>query len=477
MNKNDKIKILVVASEVAPFAKTGGLGDVVGSLPKELRKHNIDVRVVLPKYKSIKESFFNDIEYLGDFNVALGWRNQKAGVLKKETEVTTYFIENDYYFGEDSYYGYENDNERFSFFCKAVLNMLQFIDFYPDIVHCNDWQTGPIPMLLNRVYKKFTAYKDIKTLYTIHNLQYQGSFNRETIELLDLHDECFDECEFYGQLNFMKAGILYCDKISTVSKTYAEEIKTLAYGYGLDGVLKENERKLIGILNGIDFDVNNPKTDSRLVVNYDISSVDKKRENKLALQKQLGLEERDILMISIISRLADQKGFDIILPIAEDILGSEVQLVILGTGEKKYEDFFRELQWKYSGRVSSNITFDDTLAQRIYASSDIFLMPSIFEPCGLGQMFSLRYGTIPVVRKTGGLKDTVKHFDEKNGEGNGFVFEHISSEGLSWALNEALGLYNNKQLWRKIVINAMDSDNSWDSSGNLYVELYKEILS
>ena len=355
--------------------------------------------------------------------------------------------------------------------------MLQFIDFYPDIIHCNDWQTGSIPMLLNRIYKKFTAYKNMKTLYTIHNLQYQGSFPKDTIEMLDLPRECFDECEFYGQLNFMKAGILYCDKISTVSKTYAEEIKTLAYGYGLDGVLKENEHKFVGILNGIDFDANDPKNDSRLVVNYDVTTMDRKKDNKLALQKQLGLEERDVPMISIISRLADQKGFDIILPIAEQILNSDIQFVLLGTGERKYEDFFRKLQWKYSGKLSTNIIFDDTLAQRIYASSDIFLMPSIFEPCGLGQMFSLRYGTIPVVRKTGGLSDTVKHFNEKSCEGNGFVFEHVSSQGLKWALNEALNLYSkDKTLWKKLVTNAMNSDNSWKNSGECYATLYEKML-
>ncbi|HCT64814.1 MAG TPA: glycogen synthase GlgA [Lachnospiraceae bacterium] len=476
MNENKPLKVLIVASEVAPYAKSGGLGDVTGSLPRVLKEQGVDVRVVLPKYKTIKTEYFSDTNFLGDFNVSLSWRNQKAGILEKSGDVTTYFVENDYYFGRDGYYGYQDDNERFAFFGKAVLDMLQFIDFYPDIIHCNDWQTGPIPMMLKETYSKFTFYKDIKTLYTIHNLQYQGRFSRETIEMFDVPWYCFDNCEFYGQLSYSKAGLMYADMISTVSKTYAEEIKTFQYGYGLDGVLRYRSDKLCGILNGIDYRTNNPETDERILINYGVDCIEKKKENKYELQKQLGMNVGDAPMISIISRLADQKGLDLVAWVAEQLLNYDIQLVVLGTGERRFEDFFRELEWRYKGRVSANILFDDTLAQRIYASSDMFLMPSLFEPCGLGQMFSLRYGTVPIVRKTGGLSDTVHHYNRETKEGNGFVFEHYTADGLMWAIKEGISVYNQgADEWNNVVINAMKSENSWRNSAKEYIAVYNKI--
>ncbi|MGE4214883.1 MAG: glycogen synthase GlgA [Anaerotignaceae bacterium] len=476
MNENKPLKVLIVSPEVAPYAKSGGLGDVTGSLPKVLKEQGVDVRVVLPKYKTIKTEYFADTNFLGDFNTSLSWRNQKAGILEKTGDVTTYFIENDYYFGRDSYYGYDDDNERFAFFSKAVLDMLQFIDFYPDIIHCNDWQTGPIPMLLKETYRKFIFYKDIKTLYTIHNLQYQGRFSRETMEMFDVPWNCFDNCEYYGQLSYTKAGLMYADMISTVSNTYAQEVKTFQYGYGLDGVLRYRSDKLCGILNGIDYRTYNPETDEKILFNYGVDTIEKKKENKYALQQQLGLNVGDAPLISIISRLADQKGLDLVAWVAEQLLNYNIQLVVLGTGERRFEDFFRGLEWRYKGRVSANILFDDTLAQRIYASSDMFLMPSLFEPCGLGQMFSLRYGTVPIVRKTGGLSDTVHHYNPETKEGNGFVFEHYTADGLIWAVKEALDVYNQgADEWKNVVVNAMKSENSWRNSAKEYIAIYNKI--
>lgn len=476
MVKSEPLKVLVVSSEAAPFAKSGGLGDVVGSLPRILKDRGADIRVVIPKYRSIKNEHFIGINYLGSFETILSWRKQPAGILLKDDGIKTYFVENDYYFGREGYYGYGDDNERFAFFCKAVLEMLRFIDFYPDIIHCNDWQTGPICMLLKEIYGKFTSYKNIKSLYTIHNLQYQGTFSRETMEMLGIPDYCYGNMEFYGQVSFMKSGLMYADAISTVSPTYAEEIKTFQYGYGLDGVMRLREDRLFGILNGIDYEANNPATDGRIDFNYDINSVEKKKLNKNELQKLLGLEQRDVPLISVISRLADQKGLDLVSWASEEMLNRDVQFVILGTGEKRLEDFFKGLQERHKGKVSANITFNDILAQKIYASSDIFLMPSLFEPCGLGQMFSLRYGTVPVVRKTGGLCDTVVHFNRETKNGNGFVFEHYTADGLMWAINQALETYYSDD-WITVVKNAMSCNYSWDKSADDYIKLYDKILS
>lgn len=475
MNENKSMKVLIISPEAAPYAKSGGLGDVIGSLPAALRKNGVDVRVVIPKYKSIKKELFAGCKYFGSFQTHLSWRKQPAGIIQKDGDFTAYFIENDFYFGRDEFYGYDDDNERFAFFCKAAIEMLQFIDFFPDVIHLNDWQTGPVCLLLKEYFNKFSDYKNIKTLYTIHNLQYQGKFPLDTLQMLEVSDWCFNNVEFYGSMNFMKAGLVYSDMISTVSETYAKEIKTFQYGYGLDGVMRSREDKLCGILNGIDYDKNNPETDKRIFVNYTIDSIDKKKQNKTELQKQLGLSVKDVPVISIISRLADQKGLDLVYWIADEMLSRDIQLIVLGTGEKRLEDLFSDLALKYPDKVSANILFDDTLAQRIYASSDMLLMPSLFEPCGLGQMIALRYGTVPIVRKTGGLSDTVTHFDKNTRQGNGFVFENYTSDGLLWAFNEALKVYYSND-WKYVVQNAMKSDYSWDTSAKKYIELYKKII-
>ena len=479
MKQAEKLKILIVSSEAAPFVKSGGIGDVVGSLPKALRKLGADVRVVIPKFRKIKNENYIDVEYLGCFDVKLGWRTQKAGVLFKNGEVPTYFIENDFYFGRDELYGYDDDNERFAFFSKAVLDMLPFVDFVPDIIHCNDWQTGPVPMLLRETYKKITYLKDIKTIYTIHNLQYQGNFDPSSMEMLDLPWYLYDNgtVEFYGRMSYMKAGLVYADIISTVSETYADEIQTEEYGYGFDGIIRAGKDRLRGIINGIDYETNNPETDKRIDVNYSADNAEAKKENKRLLQERLGLEQRDVPMICMISRLADQKGLDILANAMERLMQNDIQFVILGTGEKRYEDMFRYYENRWKGRFCSCIMFDDTLAQKIYASGDMFLMPSRFEPCGLGQMFSLRYGTVPVVRKTGGLADSVEQFNRETGTGNGFLFETYDAEGILWAVGEALKIYTDTDKWNTLVKNCMNTKLSWSDSAEKYMELYKEMLN
>ena len=479
MKQAEKLKILIVSSEAAPFVKSGGLGDVVGSLPKALRKLGADVRVVIPKFRKIKNENYIDVEYLGCFDVKLGWRTQKAGVLFKNGEVPTYFIENDFYFGRDELYGYDDDNERFAFFSKAVLDMLPFVDFVPDIIHCNDWQTGPVPMLLRETYKKITYLKDIKTIYTIHNLQYQGNFDPSSMEMLDLPWYLYDNgtVEFYGRMSYMKAGLVYADIISTVSETYADEIQTEEYGYGFDGIIRAGKDRLRGIINGIDYEANNPETDKRIDVNYSANNAEAKKENKRLLQERLGREQRDVPMICMISRLADQKGLDILANAMERLMQNDIQFVILGTGEKRYEDMFRYYENRWKGRFCSCIMFDDTLAQKIYASGDMFLMPSRFEPCGLGQMFSLRYGTVPVVRKTGGLADSVEQFNGETGTGNGFLFETYDAEGILWAVGEALKIYTDTDKWNTLVKNCMNTKLSWSDSAEKYMELYKEMLN
>ncbi len=479
MKQDENLKILLVSSEAAPFVKSGGLGDVAGSLPKALKAMGADVRVVIPKYKKIKNEHYINIEFLGSYDVKLGWRKQKAGVLFKNEDVPVYFIENDFYFGRDELYGYDDDNERFAFFSKAVIDMLPFVDFIPDIIHCNDWQTGPVSMILKESYKKISYLKNIKTLYTIHNLQYQGNFDPASMEMLDMPGYLYDNgtVEFYGRMSYMKAGIVYSDVISTVSETYAREIQTEEYGYGFDGIMRSVNNRLKGIINGIDYNENNPETDERIDVNFGIDTLDKKKENKKLLQKSLGLEERDVPMICIISRLANQKGFDILAGAMETLMNNDIQFVVLGTGEREYEDMFRYYENRWKGRFCSCIMFDDVLAQRIYASGDMFLMPSRFEPCGLGQIFSLRYGTVPIVRKTGGLADTVKHFDAESGEGNGFLFETYDSGGIIWAVNEALKIYHNKDDWKKLVRNCMKTKLSWNESAEKYIELYNEMLN
>ena len=475
----DKLKILFVSTEVSPYAKSGGLGDVAGSLPEALRTRGVDVRVVFPRYKTVREDLMPNLKYIDSFAVNLSWRRQSASVYTFDCGVPMYMIQNDYYFGRDGFYGYSDDYERFAFFSKAVVEFLSKIDFQPDIIHLNDWQTGLCPVYLRDIYGGFLFFQKMKTLFTIHNLQYQGVFGREILWNIDLNDGYFTcgKLEFYGKVSYMKAGLTYSDAISTVSETYAQEIKTGAYGYGMDGILRERSDSLYGITNGIDtgYQKNDPATDPDIFVNYTTKSLDKKNENKKKLQEYLNLPQSGAPMIAIVSRLVDQKGMDLAAVAMDELMSMDIQLVVLGTGDGRYEHMFKSNAWRNPDKLSANILFDDKLAKRIYASADMLLMPSLFEPCGLGQLFAMRYGTVPVVRRTGGLVDTVSQFDEKTGEGTGFMFNDFVASGMMWAVKEAIRVYSNKNNWKKIMLNCMACDFSWDKSAGKYMALYKKL--
>ncbi len=468
------LKVLIVASEVSPYAKSGGLGDVTGSLPQALCKAGVDARVVFPKYRTIKEEYLTSCQYLTGFDVTLDWRTQKADVYKIDSAaVPTYMIGNDFYFGRGGYYGYGDDNERFAFFCKAAIEFLDYIDFIPDIIHCNDWQTGPICVYIKDVYRKIKYFSGIKTLFTVHNLQYQGMFTRDTLTMMELNDGYFvgDKLEFYNMVNFMKGGLLYSDAVNTVSETYAKEIQTEQYGYGLDGVIRCRADKLYGVVNGIDYAANDPATSTKIFANFSPYHMEGKAENKRRLQEQLGLPvDPNIPIFGIISRLVDQKGINLILQSANELLSKNVQLVVLGTGDYHYENIFKDLAFRYPQKVSSNILFNDELAQQIYAGSDMFIMPSLFEPCGLGQLFAMSYGTVPIARATGGLVDTI------NDNENGFLFEDYDCGGLMWAVDKALEVYYDKERWWKMVMNAIHTRFSWDDSARKYIDIYNKIM-
>jgi starch synthase len=479
------VKVLYVTSECWPFAKTGGLGDVSYALPKALKKEGVDIRVIMPMYNEISNFLKQQMKEVAVFNVQVGWRNQYCGLLELEYDgVTFYFIDNKFYFareGELAYlYGYGDDAERFSFFSRAVLDSLGKIDFYPDIMQINDWHTGMIPLLLKEKYSHLKEYKNIKTNYTIHNLQYQGVFPSRVLgDVLDLpyHYLHNGDVEYYGGVSFMKAGIMFADKVTTVSKTYAEEIKSSFYGEQLDGLLRAQSYKLQGILNGIDYDINNPRTDNDIFVNYDINTLDKKAENKVRLQKILGLEVNpDVPMIGIVSRLVSQKGMDLISYIMPEIMREDLQIVVLGTGEHQYQSMFNYYNSHFPKKMSANITFDSSLAQQIYAASDMFLMPSLYEPCGIGQMLAMRYGTLPIVRETGGLKDTVEPYNKFTNEGNGFSFTNYNAHEMLYTIQRALSVYKDKDTWNVLMKNAMQTDNSWSKSAQVYINTYKEML-
>ncbi|MBO5244977.1 MAG: glycogen synthase GlgA [Selenomonadales bacterium] len=470
------LKVLYVTSEAVPFAKTGGLADVAGSLPKELRAKGIDARVVMPKYGKIKEEYTSRMELVYEGNTHLGWRKPYCGVLTLEQDgVPFYFVDNEYYFHRDEFYGHDDDAERFAFFCRVVLDMLPQIDFVPDVIHLNDWHTGPISVLYHSDYAWQDMYRGIKTVFTIHNLKYQGVFSKDAFtDLLELDWKWFDGMSFYDSVNYMKAGLVYSDYITTVSRTYAHEIQNAYYGEQLDGILRMRSDRLVGIVNGIDYSVYNPATDARIFKNYDVNSIEVKRENKQKLQELCGLPQRNVPILAMVTRLVEAKGLDLVTYIIDELLAAEdVQLVIVGTGDKKYEEFFRSLAWKYPTKVSANILFDETLAHRVYAGSDIFLMPSQYEPCGIGQLIALRYGTLPVVRKTGGLNDTVTPYNKYTGEGNGFEFGNYNAHELLYTIKWALGLYYDTSVWEKLVQNAMNCDFSWNYSAEEYIDLYQ----
>ena len=479
------MKILYVASEAVPFVKTGGLADVAGSLPKALKAEGVDIRVIMPKYNKISEEYIDKMEHVYDGELPVAWREKFVGLDKLEQDgVTYYFVDNEeYFYRGDGMYGFGDDAERFSFFCRAVLDLLPAMDFWPDIIHANDWHAALVNVLLKLEHMGDERYENIKTIFTIHNLKYQGVFPKDIMEdVLALDWKYFNngDLEFYDAVNFMKGAIIYSDYVTTVSRTYAQEIQYEYFGEHLDGLLRkrDNEGCLFGILNGLDYETYNPLTDKYLVKNYDANCLEHKIDNKVALQEQLGLPvSRTTPMVALVSRLVQPKGMDLIIRIMDEILQHEdMQFVVLGTGDKNYEDWFKGLAWRFPHKVSVNIRFSNELAQRIYASSDIFLMPSNYEPCGIGQLIALRYGTVPLVRETGGLKDTVEPYDKYTNEGNGFLFPDYNAHEMMYAVKKAIALSKDFAIWHKIVRNAMSADYSWANSAKEYKVLYERLL-
>lgn len=479
-----KKNVLFVSSEAVPFIKTGGLADVAGSLPKYFDKEHYDVRVMLPKYLCIPEKWRSQMKYVTHFYMDLAWRSQYVGVLEMEyAGVHYYFIDNEFYFAGPKPYGYiHEDIEKFAFFSKAALSAMPLLGFKPDIVHCHDWQTGLVPVYMKERFHDGEFFRDMKSIMTIHNLKFQGIWDLKKVkDITGLPPYFFtsDKLEAYGDANYLKGGIVYADAVTTVSDSYAEEIKTPFYGEHLDGLMRARSNCLTGIVNGIDYEEFNPATDTRIVSNYNQKTFRKEKpKNKKALQQGLGLEVNDKkFMIGIVSRLTDQKGLDLIAYMMDQICAEDVQLVILGTGESQYENMFRHFAWKYPDRVSANIYYSEDMSHKIYASCDAFLMPSLFEPCGLSQLMSLRYGTVPIVRETGGLKDTVEPYNEYESTGTGFSFANYNAHEMMNTINYAKHVfYNNKREWNKIVDRGMLKDFSWTSSAKKYQKLYDNLL-
>ncbi|WP_431802609.1 glycogen synthase GlgA [Halobacillus andaensis] len=475
------MNVLMIGSECTPFIKTGGLADVLGSLPHALKDDGHDVRVVLPKYETMSDDWKIKLETIHTFNVELGWRNKYAGVQYIEHNgIPVYFIDNEYYFKRSNLYGYDDEAERFVFFNKAIMEMVRKMDWKPDVLHCHDWQAGLIPVLLHTHYGNHPKFQDMKTVFTIHNLKYQGIYPDAVLyDLLGFDGNMMTTggLEFFGNINFMKGALNFADHITTVSKTYAKEIQTPYYGENLDGVLRESSEKLSGIVNGIDNQAFNPMKDKNLPFPFRTSLL-KKAQNKMWLQEQLGLPlSKDIPMIGIVSRLVEQKGFDLVGRVLDELLAQDdVQVVVLGTGEPEYEHMLQWAQSKYPEKLSANIMFSEELSRQIYGASDLFLMPSRFEPCGIGQLIALRYLASPIVRETGGLADTVQSFDEKTGEGNGFTFTNYNAHDMLFTIRRAISLYQDPDAWKQLVKNMAKSQYPWKYSANRYSELYEAAL-
>ncbi len=473
------MKVLFVAAEAFPFAKTGGLADVVGSLPAALRRLGVDARVIMPCYGQDPHAYAN-MSRLQKVMVTLSWRYQYCELKRLDYRaVPFYFIENPYYFHRSGLYGFYDDAERFAFFCRAVLQSLSSLDFIPDILHCHDWHTGPVSVFLRSHYAADPLCRKIKTVFSIHNILYQGNFPREILEdLLELDESYFtvSALEFYGQVSFLKGGLVFSDYLTTVSPSYAQEIQQPGYGYGMEGILQQRSAQLRGIVNGIDRTAYNPATDPDIFVNYR-SSLSKKQQNKLLLQEQLGLKkDGEVPLCAFINRMVEQKGVDLIVEGLAELLGTGIQLVFLGTGEERYTRFLAEQAGRFPGQLSVNIFFDESLARKIYAGADFFLMPSLFEPCGTGQLIALRYGAIPVVRETGGLKDTIRNYDEAAGTGNGFTFKHYATYDMINTVKRALAVYRNHDAWKTLVCGAMQEDHGWEASAQQYLDLYRQLV-
>jgi len=471
------LKILFAASEAAPFVKSGGLGDVMGALPAALAKNeNNRVLVFLPYYASVKNRF--NPAFVCRYNVPLSWRNIYAGLYKEvKNNVEYYFIDNEYYFGRDCY-GYNDDGERFAYFDKAILEALSFIDFAPEIIHLNDWQTGFIPLFLKTHYNGIPKYQGIKTVFTIHNIEYQGKADPDFLDdVLGVGEEYRPLVLHDGLINAVKAAINLSDRVTTVSETYAHEIKNSYYACGLESVINENAYKLSGIVNGIDTDLYNPETDRYIAAPYSVELIYDKEKNKKALRELLGLEDREnVPIVAMVSRLVAHKGMELFEDVWSELLKLDIQLVVLGTGDKRFEDLFIFLEGSYPGKVSSNIMFDSARASQIYAGADFLLMPSKSEPCGLSQLIAMRYGTIPIVRETGGLYDTVSPVDISMLEGSGFTFKTYNGYDMVDAVRRAADFYRHKDKLEYIRHRIMTADIGWDSQASKYQELYMDIL-
>jgi starch synthase len=471
------VNVLFAVSECVPFAKTGGLADVAGSLPYELNKLGVRVSVILPKYSTISKDYQNELQFVSSFSISMGWRQQHVGIEKLIIDgVTYFFIDNEYYFKRDNLYGYYDDGERFSYFCHAVIEAILRLSIQVDIIHCHDWHTAMIPLLL-----KEKQQDRIKTLFTIHNLHFQGLFPKEIVaDLLNIGDSYFSPnlLEFHGLVNLMKGGIISSDYVTTVSPTYCYEIQTPFFGERLDGLLRSQSDRLYGILNGIDYKKYDPSRDHLIPYHYDVNSIEKKQHNKRILQSHFRLmEDPTIPIVTMVTRLTKQKGLELVTHVFHEIIQQNVQFIVLGSGDSDFEQFFKEMTLMYPNKVRSFIGFDEKLAHLLYAGADLFLMPSKFEPCGLGQLIAMRYGTIPIVRETGGLNDTVTSYNELEQSGNGFSFANFNAHDMLYTINRSLYFYQNKESWQRIVQNAMSEDFSWEQSAFVYYQLYSKLCS
>ena len=470
------MKVLFCASEASPFAASGGLGDVAGSLPRAIQSRKVECRVVLPLYGDMKPEYRDKLKYLTNFTVPVGWRNQYCGVFELTHDgVIYYFLDNEYYFKRTGLYGFYDDGERFAYFSRAILEMLFHIDFQPDLIHTNDWQTALVPVYLNLYYRHLEEFRNIKTVFTIHNIQYQGKYSMDILEdtvaigRQDAHILEYDCC-----VNYMKGAIECADKVSTVSPSYAQEILDPWYSHGLDDLLRQKQYKLCGILNGIDVKSYDPSTDPNLAENYSASNFGKhKPACKKELQSLFGLNDWPVPVVAMVTRLVGHKGVDLVRHVAQDIINNGLQLVVLGSGEAEYESFFRELAARNPGAVGVKIGFIPSLARKVYAGADLFLMPSKSEPCGLSQMVALRYGTVPIVRETGGLRDSIQ--DSGDGKGNGFTFRNYNAHEMLNAVLRAKEGYDNPDGWKVLVKRAMECDMSWNASAKQYVDMYEQV--
>ncbi len=470
------MNILFCASEVAPFATSGGLGDVAGSLPHALCAAKADCRVIMPLYGDMKPEYREKLTYLTNYTVPVGWRSQYCGLFEMEHDgVTYYFLDNEYYFKRSGLYGYYDDGERFAFFSRAILETLFYLDFTPDVIHANDWQTALVPVYLNLYYRHIDKFRNIKTVFTIHNIQYQGKYGMEILEdtvaigRKDAHLVEYDKC-----VNFMKGAIECADKVTTVSPSYANEILDPWFSHGLDDLLRQKQYKLCGILNGIDVKGYNPATDPNIAEKFDAATFPAhKLACKKDLQAEFGLHDWPVPVVGMVTRLAGHKGLDLVRCVAQEIVNNGMQLAVLGTGEAEYEQFFGELAARNPGSVGVKIAFVPALARKVYAGADMFLMPSKSEPCGLSQMVALRYGTIPIVRETGGLRDSIH--DSGDGKGNGFTFSSYNAHDMLNAVLRAKAGFENQEGWQMLVKRAMECDFSWNASAKQYMDMYEQV--